>query len=105
MNQVHQSKYFAIYQCDLKRCFCFKSAHKSVYLTLCQLLVLRSKVNSMNLESHFDELRNPSGIEILLFCDLQHVIILDTYQLIDLKELISNTFDKLLCPALLAPAV
>ncbi len=105
MNQVHQSKYFAIYQCDLKRCFCFKSEHKSVYLTLCQLLILRSKVNAMDLESHFDEDRNPSGIEVLLFCDLEHVIILDTYQVIDLKELIDGTFEKLLHPTLLAPVV
>lgn len=63
-----------------------------VWLSFCQLLALRCKVNAMDLEAHFDETRNNGGIEILLFCNREHVIILDTYQLIDLKAFMKSAF-------------
>lgn len=92
MHLLHQSKYFTIYQCDLKRCFYFEMEHKSVWLSFCQLLVLRQKVNEMDLNAHFEEDGNKSGIEILIFCNREHVVILDTYQLIDLKAFMKSTF-------------
>jgi hypothetical protein len=96
MELVHQSQYFEIFQCDLKRCFCFQTENKCVHLSFCQLLALRKKVNDINLETHFYQEENPSGIEILFFCNREHVLVLDTYQVIDLKRLIDTTFESLL---------
>ncbi len=92
MHLLHRSKYFSLYQCDLRRCFYFETKHKFVWLSFCQLLALRQKVNAMDLEAHFDEDRNKSGIEILIFCNREHVILLDTYQLIDLKAFMKAAF-------------
>ncbi len=92
MELLYQSKYFAIRQCDQKRCFCFETEYKSVHLSCCQLLALRDKVRSMDLEAHFDEERNRNGIEILTFCNREHLIVLDTYQVIDLKFFMEATF-------------
>lgn len=99
MELVHQSRYFAIYQCDLKRCFCFQTEHLTVHLSFCQLLALRQKVNNIRLMDHFYEDLNPSGLEILFLCNREHVLILDTLQVIDLKELIEIAFESLLRPA------
>lgn len=48
---------------------------------------------------HFYEDLNPSGLEILFLCNREHVLILDTLQVIDLKELIEIAFESLLRPA------
>lgn len=95
MNLLHTSKYFAAYQCDAQRCFCFDFGQKPIYLSFCQLLSLRTKVNAIDLESHFDNDLNAHGIEILVLCNREHILILDTYQVIDLKELIKTTFGML----------
>lgn len=95
MNLLHKSKYFAAYQCDSKRCFCFDFGQKPINLSFCQLLALRKKVNAIDLDSHFDGSLNPHGIEILVLCNREHILILDTYQVIDLKELIKTTFAML----------
>lgn len=54
----------------------------------------------MDLQSHFEEHGNTGGIEILLFCNREHVLILDTYRVIDLKEFVSNMFVLLEQPVL-----
>lgn len=95
MNLLHRSKFFSIYQCDSKRCFLFESEHKSVWLSFCQLLALRQKVNIIDLEAHFTDGGNLSGIEVLMFCNREHVLILDTQTLIDLKACIKNVFFRL----------
>lgn len=92
MKLLHRSKYFAVHQCERMRCFLFESENKSVWLSFCQLLALRQKVKSMDLQSHFEDEGNTSGIEILVFCNCEHVLILDTYLLIDLKEFVANMF-------------
>lgn len=96
---VCRSKYFAIYQCNLKRCFCLQTAHRSIHLSLCQLLAFREKVKKIDLNAHFYAEKNPSGLEVLLFCNREHVLILDTYQVIDLKKLIYMAFKNLSQPA------
>lgn len=92
MEFLGQSKYFSIKQCDLKRCFCFETEEKSVPLSFCQLIDLRDKVRSIDIETHFDADQNKHGIEILCFCNRKHLIILDTFQVIDLKTCIATTF-------------
>ncbi|GAB2760800.1 hypothetical protein [Salinimicrobium soli] len=95
MNLLYKSYYFASYQCDLDRCFYIDFGHKQVKLTLCQLLSIRQKVKAIDLSSHFDKDLNYNGIEILTLCNREHLFILDTLQIIDLKQLLKATFGVL----------
>ncbi len=92
MNLLYKSYYFASYQCDRSRCFYIDFGHKEVKLTFCQLLSLRQKVQKIDLDSHFDKELNYNGIEILGLCNREHLFILDTLQVIDLKQLLKATF-------------
>ncbi|MFD0977527.1 hypothetical protein [Salinimicrobium gaetbulicola] len=95
MNLLYKSYYFASYQCDKSRSFYLDFGHKQVKLSFCQLLSIRQKVNAINLDSHFDKDMNYNGIEILTLCNREHLFILDTLQVIDLKQLIKATFGML----------
>lgn len=95
MNLLHQSYNFASHQCDRDRCFYIDFGKKQVKLTFCQLLSLRHKVQRINLEAHFDGKYNNSGIEILTLCNREHLFILDTKEIIELKELLRVTFGVL----------
>lgn len=95
MNLLYNSYYFASYQSDRDRCFYLDFGHKQVKLTFCQLLSLRQKVNRINLDSHFDNDLNYNGIEILTLCNREHLFVLTTLQVIDLKQLIKATFGML----------
>lgn len=95
MNLLYKSYYYSAYQCDRSRCFYIDFEHKRVKLSLCQLLSLRHKVQKINLDSHFDKDLNYHGMEILTFCNREHLFILDTLQIIDLKQLLKGTFGML----------
>lgn len=95
MKVLHQSKYYTLLQCDLKRCFRFEAEHKSVQLSFCQLLALRNQVQALNLEAHFYDDQNKNGLEILCFCNREHILLLNTYQAIDLKDFIAGVFEIL----------
>lgn len=94
MNLIYESEYFRTYQCDSRRCFNLQTGEKNIPLSLCQLLAVRSKVMALDLASHFDG-SNKHGIEILSLCNREHILILDTHQLIDLKHLVKTTFAML----------
>lgn len=91
MNLLYESTYFRSYQCDTQRCFFLVYGEKVLKLSFCQLLAFRTKVNSIDLDAHFNG-SNTHGIEILSLCNREHLLILDTYQVIDLKELLKATF-------------
>ena len=105
MNLLYTSYYYSSYQCDNKRCFFVDFGEKPVKMSFCQLLALRQKVNAIDLNSHFDSSMNFHGIEILTLCNRDHIIILDTLQVIDLKQLIKATFGMLELNALVAQTV
>lgn len=92
MNLLHHSKFFASYQCDVQRIFVIDFGQKPIRLTFCQLLAIRNKVNNIDITAHFTPEGNVNGIEILTLCNREHILILDTHQIIDLKELIQATF-------------
>lgn len=92
MNLLYQSYYFASYQCDQSRCFYVDFGDKKVKLSLCQLLSIRKKVQDIDLEAHFDGNMNYHGMEILSLCNREHLFVLDTLQIIDLKQLLKATF-------------
>lgn len=91
MNLLYESEYFQCYQCDSQRCFFLSYEGKTVRMTCCQLLAFRTKVSRIDLSSHFSG-ENEHGIEILSLCNREHLLILDTHQLIDLKQLVKVTF-------------
>lgn len=91
MNLLYQSDNFACYQCDRNRCFFLAYGKQTISLSCCQLLALRQKVNAINIETHFNG-HNPSGIEILSLCNREHLLILETLQVLELKELIRASF-------------
>lgn len=61
-------------------------------MSLCQLLSLRQKVMSISIESHFDSDLNKHGFEVLLLCNKEHLFILNTLEILDLKKLVDNGF-------------
>lgn len=91
MNLLYQSTNFVAYQCDKRRCFFLIHESKEIQLSCCQFIALRQKVNGVDLSAHFDG-RNPSGIEILSVCNRAHLIILDTHQVLELKNLLRASF-------------
>ena len=102
MNLLFKSHYFAAYQCDRKRCFYIDFGHKNVKMSLCQLLSLRQKVMNIDLESHFDEELNPHGIEIITLCNRDHLFVMDTLQIVDLRQLLKASFGILELNSLVA---
>ena len=102
MNLLYQSQYFAAYQCDKTRCFYIDFGHKKVKMTLCQLLSLRQKMMKIDLESHFDKKLNPNGIEIISLCNREHLFVMDTLQILDLKQLLKVSFGILELNSLVA---
>ncbi len=104
MNLLYQSYYFSSYQCDRGRCFYIDFGHKEVKFSFCQLLSLRQKLQKIDLNSHFDKELNYNGIEILSLCNREHLFVLDTYQVIDLKQLLKATFGILELNSLVTPS-
>lgn len=105
MNLLYTSHFFASYQCDSTRCFRIDFGQKSYRLTFCQLLALRQKVKAIDLDAHFDDTRNSSGIEILSLCNREHILILETLQVVDLKDLLKATFGVMELNALVSTSL
>ena len=95
MNVIVQSTYYTLYQAADERCFYLDFGQKIVRMSLCQLLSLRHKVMSINIESHFDSDLNAHGFEVLILCNKEHLFILNTLEVLDLKKLVSNSFVSL----------
>ncbi|RUA18019.1 MAG: hypothetical protein DSY83_03115, partial [Flavobacteriia bacterium] len=64
----------------------------TIRMSLCQLLSLRHKVLSISLEAHFDGDLNKHGFEVLLLCNKEHLFILNTLEILDLKSLVEHSF-------------
>lgn len=92
MNVIVRSTYYTLYQDTKERCFFVDFGQKMVRMSLCQLLSLRQKVMSISIESHFDSDLNKHGFEVLLLCNKEHLFILNTLEVLDLKKLVDNGF-------------
>lgn len=64
-------------------------------MSLCQLLALRHKVMAIPIEHHFDSHLNKHGFEILFLCNKAHLFIVNTFEILDLKQLIEQSFAAL----------
>lgn len=58
------------------------------------MLSLRQRVLSIDIESHFNEPSHP-GFEIVMLCNKEHLFVFSTLEILDLRELIKNTFTTL----------
>lgn len=94
MNLLFQSRYFSSYQSDKDRRFIFDFGNKVVHFSFCQLLAFRQNVIKIDLDAHFTG-ENKHGIEILILCNREHILVFDTHQVVDLKEFIKGTFAML----------
>ncbi|MDC6365462.1 MULTISPECIES: hypothetical protein [Flavobacteriaceae] len=95
MNLIHRSKYYTLYQSVKDRCFYVDFGQKTVRMSLCQLLSLREKTRRISIESHFDGDLNRHGFEVLLLCNKEHLFILNTLEILDLRRFVDQTFVSL----------
>ncbi|MHA7829580.1 MAG: hypothetical protein ACX93O_00670 [Flagellimonas sp.] len=92
MNVIFQSTYYTLYQAADERCFYIDFGQKIVRMSLCQLLALRHKVMNIAIEDHFDSDLNAHGFEVLMLCNKEHLFVLNTLEILDLKNLIGYGF-------------
>ncbi|MDX1362702.1 hypothetical protein [Arenibacter latericius] len=92
MTSVYQSKFYTLYQSNTDRYFYIDFGQKVVKLSFCQLLALRQKVNSISIEAHFDADLNKHGFEVLMLCNKEHLFLLNTLEILDLKNLVCYGF-------------
>ncbi|MFD2099843.1 hypothetical protein [Flagellimonas iocasae] len=92
MNVIVATSYYTLYQSVKERCFYVDFGQKMVRMSLCQLLALRYKVMSIPIESHFDGDLNKHGFEVLLLCNKEHLFVLNTYEILDLKQFVEQSF-------------
>ena len=95
MTSVYQSKFYTLYQSNTDRYFYIDFGQKVVKLSFCQLLALRQKVNSISIEAHFDADLNKHGFEVLMLCNKEHLFLLNTLEILDLKNLVCYGFTLL----------
>ncbi|MGS2762712.1 hypothetical protein [Sinomicrobium sp. M5D2P9] len=89
---LFKSRYYTAYQPEKGRCFFVDIQGKKIRMSFCQLLAFRQKILAMDLDAHFDSELNRHGIEILTLCNREHLFILDTLEVIDLKMFVQGIF-------------
>lgn len=92
MEQLFTSKYYKSYQSTKERCFYIDLDHKKVKVSFCQLLSLRYKIKQLSTPEHLEYMINNCDVTLLTFCDKEHIVLLDTLQVLDFAELIQGTF-------------
>ncbi len=92
MTTVYSSKFYTFYQSDTGRCYYIDFGQKLVKLSFCQLLALRQRIQTISIEDHFDSNMNKHGFEILMLCNKEHLFLLNTFEILDLMELLGNAF-------------
>ncbi|WP_047247182.1 hypothetical protein [Maribacter thermophilus] len=91
MERIHSSQYYTFFQSKTEKCFYIDFGQKVVGFRFCELLSLRQKIWAINIETHFDG-ANIHGFEILSLCNKEHFFILNTLEVLDLKDLLSGAF-------------
>ncbi|WP_405412432.1 hypothetical protein [Maribacter sp. Asnod1-A12] len=92
MKTVFRSKFYTLYQSDKEKCHYLDMEQKTIKLSFCQFLALRTKVRNISIEDHFDSNLNKHGFEILMLCNKEHLFVLNTIELLDLKSLVDYGF-------------
>ncbi|MBC9797439.1 hypothetical protein [Sinomicrobium weinanense] len=89
---LFKSRYYAAYQSKKGRCFFVDIQDRRIKMSFCQLLAFRQKILAIDLDAHFDAELNRHGIEILTLCNREHLFVLDTLEVVDLKMFIQGIF-------------
>ncbi|NKI31577.1 hypothetical protein [Croceivirga thetidis] len=89
---LESTRYYALREATEERCFYLDFQEKRVRLSFCQLLALRQKLNTIELDSLFYDESNPHDFKILTVCNHQHLFLVSTAELVDLKQLLQNAF-------------
>ncbi|NQY07401.1 MAG: hypothetical protein HRT68_14705 [Flavobacteriaceae bacterium] len=63
---------------------------KKIVFKFCELLAFRNAIQAIAIDAHFSS--NHSGIEIITVCNLTEILILETRDVIVLKEIICDIF-------------
>ncbi|MEI6865894.1 hypothetical protein [Flavicella sp.] len=63
---------------------------KKMLLSFCELLAFRNKIRRIDIESHFYNDHN--GIEIISLCNLKQILILETRDVLELKDVMDTIF-------------
>ncbi|GAA4274147.1 hypothetical protein U6A24_21905 [Aquimarina gracilis] len=92
MELLFASKYYTSYQSAKDRCYYIDFGHKTVKVSFCQLLSLRYKAKQLSTPEHIEYMLDHHDVTLLTFCDKEHLILLDTLQVLDFTELIQGTF-------------
>ena len=72
--------------------FYFNFYNKKIKMNFCELLSFRNKLNAIDINTHFYNDGNLFGIEIIALCNLSHVLILETDDVLKLKRITQNIF-------------
>ncbi len=91
MKLIYQSRFFKTYQSDRDRNFILDFGHKTVKFRFCQLLAFRHQIKNIDLDSHFSG-ENKHGMEILMLCNKEHIFVFNTFEILDLQEVLQGTF-------------
>ena len=92
MKLVYKSKFYTLSHADNERCFYLDIGPRTLRLSFCQLLALRHKLFSIPIESHFYSDLNKHGFELIFLCNKEHLLLLDTLEILDMRELLQMGF-------------
>lgn len=63
---------------------------KEMLLNFCELLAFRNTINKINIDTHF--YANHSGLEIVTLCNFREILILETLDVLEFKEIFEDVF-------------
>ncbi len=66
---------------------------KEILLNFCELLKFRNRIESIYIDAHF--YNDHSGIEIVTLCNRQHILILETTDIVVIKKKLQQLFTPL----------
>lgn len=88
--EVYSTSQGAVYQSDSENCIYLSFAGKTAKYKLGCLIRLKKVIDSISLERMMDV--NHPSIEIIFLCGAEDCFVLDTKEIIELKELLKGTF-------------
>lgn len=89
---LEHSKFYTLRHSNNEKRFLIDFGQKVVSLSFCQLLALRNKINNIAIEALLDPEINPHGLYILTLCNNEHLFVLNTFEVLDMKTLLQNSF-------------
>lgn len=89
---LESTEFYSLREATEERCYYLDFQEKRIRLTFCQLLALRQKLHSLEIQSLFYDESNAHDFKILTLCNNEHLFLVSTIEIIDLKRLLQNAF-------------